>query len=151
MTRREWTKKNAQCLCVFATLKQINICTLPPFKKNLKTSLVFETIIHEHLVYYDKVNASQMHADFFLRMISAPHKKFANERCHKHKHKWGSTAYHLDCIMIGNKFLNNSFISSACCLNEYLTCNDTSTLTSLMSIALLSIGSLNSPGKIIKT
>lgn len=53
--------------------------------------------------------------------------------------------------MIGNRLLNDSYWISACCLNEYLTCNGSSKLKSQTSVAFILIGSLNSLEKIIKT
>lgn len=116
-------------------LKQINICTLPPFKKKPKTSLVFETIIHEKNTFVYCGNASQTHADY-LRMVSAPCKKFATyyECCNKHKTQ--VRIYSIPLRLYHVWRLLNSFTSSACCLNEYLTCNDSFMLTSLLEFFL---------------
>lgn len=115
-------------------LKQINICTLPPFKNNKKTCVTCVWNNHEKNAFFIVVMWMQAKCMqiFFLR-ISAPHVKFTMSAAINTKHKWAYTACHLDCIMIGDKLFNKSFTSSACCLNEYLTCNGSSVLTNVTS------------------
>lgn len=45
MASRELTEKNAQSVN-FATLKEINTCTLPHLKQKKMILFVFETVIH---------------------------------------------------------------------------------------------------------
>lgn len=106
-------------------------------------------------ISYDNVNASKMCALFFFLETSAPHKKFASyyESCNKHKtqvriYSIPFRLYH-DWKQIIRFFF--FFYIKCLLLNEYLTCNDSSILKSQISEAFISIGSLNSPGKIIKT
>lgn len=57
MKRREFWRMHK--VYVFATFKEINICTLPCIQNKTKHYL-FQTIIKKN----DYVNASQMHAEF---------------------------------------------------------------------------------------